>query len=82
MMAWFATNITSAFLFKSMGVRNYGFVIRVLSFMFVPFLVGLDQVCLGGHMFFFGCFFIFAVCIFYDNVSNQISQGQLLMFVF
>ena len=51
MMTWFATNITSSFLLESIGVRNFGFVIRVLSFMIVPFRVGLDQVCLGGHLF-------------------------------
>ena len=67
-MAWFAINITSAFLFSSMGVRNFGFVIRVLSF--IPFWVGLDQVCLGGHLFCFGYFLFFVVCIFYDNVIN------------
>ena len=70
MIAWFATNVTSTFLFECLGVRNLGFVIRVLSFMFVPFFVDLDQVCLGGHMFFFSCLFFFAVCIFYDDVSD------------
>ena len=56
-----------------MGVRNFGFVIRVLSFMFVPFWVGLNQVCLGGHLFCFGGLLLFAVCIFYDDVSGQIG---------
>ena len=70
MMAWFATNITSAFLFLSMGVRNFGFVIRVLSFMFIPFWVDLDQVCFGGHLFCFGFLLFFVVCIFYDDVSD------------
>ena len=65
-----------------MGVRNFGFVIRVLSFMFVPFCVSLDQVCLGGHLFCFGYLLFLAVCIFYDDVSDQTSQGQLLLFVF
>ena len=37
-MAWFATNITSAFLFESLGVRNFGFVIRICRFMFIPFV--------------------------------------------
>ena len=36
-MAQFTTYITSAFLFENIGVRNFWFVIRVLSFMFVPF---------------------------------------------
>ena len=36
-MAWFAINITSVFHFESIGVINFGFVIRVLNFMFVPF---------------------------------------------
>ena len=63
-MARFATYITSAFLMESLRVRNLGFVIRVLSFMFVPFWVGLDQACL--HLFCFGCLLFFAVCIFYD----------------
>ena len=81
-MAWFATNITSAFLFESLGVRNFGFVIRVLRFMFVPFCVGLDQVCLSCHMFHFACLLLFAICIFYNDVSDQISSGQLLLFVF
>ena len=81
-MVWFATNITSAFLFESLGVRNFGFVIRVLRFMFIPFCVSLDQVCLGCHLFRFGCLLLFVNCIFYDDVSNQISQGQLLLFVF
>ena len=65
-----------------MGVRNFRFVIRVLSFMIIPFWVGLDQICFGGHLFCFGCLLLFAVCIFYDDVSDQISQGQLLLFVF
>ena len=65
-----------------MGVINFGFVIRVFSFMFVPFWVGLDQVCLGGHLFCFGCLFLFAVCIFYDDVSDQIGKGQLFLFMF
>ena len=82
MMAYFTTNIIIVFLLESMGVRNFGFVIRVLSFMFVHFLVSLDQVCLGGYLFCFGCFLLFVVCIFYDDVSNQISQGQMLLFVF
>ena len=38
--------------------------------MFIHFWVGLDQVCLGGHLFFFGYLLFFVVCIFYDNVSN------------
>ena len=70
MMAWFATNITSSFLFYSVGVRNFRFIIRVLSFMFVPFWVNLDQVCLSGHLFYFGCLILFVVCIFYDDVSD------------
>ena len=42
-MAWFATNKKSAFLFKCIGVRNFRFVIRVLIFMInVPFRVGVD----------------------------------------
>ena len=82
MMAWFATIITNVFLFESMGVRNFGFVIRILRFMFIPFYVGLDQVCLGCHLFRIGCLLFFAVCIFYDDVSDQISQGQLLLFIF
>ena len=57
-------------LFKSMGVRNLGFVIRVLSFMFVHFLIGLDQVFLGGHLFCFGCLLFFMVCILYDDMSD------------
>ena len=65
-----------------MGVRNFGFVIRVLSFMVVPFRVGLDQVCLSGRLFCFGCLLLFVVCIFYDDVSDQIDQGQLFLFVF
>ena len=81
-MAWFSTNITSAFLFESLGVRNFGIVIRVLRFMFLPFCVSLDQVFLGCHMFGFDCLLLFAVCIFYDDVSDQISQGQLLLFIF
>ena len=56
-MAWFATNITSAFLFESLGVINFGFVIRICRFMFIPFCVGLDQVFLGCHLFCFGCLF-------------------------
>ena len=70
MMAWFATNKTSAFLFKSIVVRNFGFVIRVLSFMILPFRVGVDQVCLGGHLFCFGCLLLSTICIFIDDVSN------------
>ena len=50
--------------------------------MIVLFRVGLDQVCLGSRLFSFGCPFLFAVCIFNDDVSDQISQGQLLLFVF
>ena len=56
------------FFFEIMRVRNLGFVIRVLSFMFVPFLVSLDKVCLGGHLFYFGCLLFFAVCMLYDDV--------------
>ena len=67
-MVEFATNKTRAFLFESPGVRNLGFVIRVLSFMFVPFWVSLDQVFLGGHLFCFGCLLFFAVCFLYDDV--------------
>ena len=55
MMVWFSTNTTSAFLLESIRVSNFGFVIRVLSFMIVPFRVGLDQVFLSGHLFCFGC---------------------------
>ena len=69
-MAWFVTNITSPFLFEIMGFRNFEFVIKVLSFMFVLFWVGLDQVCLGGHLFGFGCLLFFVVCIFYDDVND------------
>ena len=43
-MPWFATNITSGFLLESIGVSNFGFVIRVLSLLIVPFMIGLDQV--------------------------------------
>ena len=68
MMAWFSIKKTSVFIFEIMGVRNLGFVIRVLSFMFVPFWVSLDKVCLGGHLFYFGCLFFFAVCMLYDDV--------------
>ena len=50
--------------------------------MIVPFWVGLDQVCLSVDLFYFCCLLLFAVCIFNDVVSDQISQGQLLMFVF
>ena len=50
--------------------------------MVIPFRVGLDQVCLGDHLFCFGCLLLFTVCIFNDDVSDQISQGQLLLFVF
>ena len=60
-MAWFAINITSDFLFESLGVRNFGFVIRVLRFMFVPFYVGLDQVFLGFHLFLFSYLLFFVV---------------------
>ena len=81
-MAWFAKNITSAFLLESIGVRNFRFVIRVLSFMIVPFKVGLDQVYLGGHLFCFGCLLLFAICIFNDDMSDKISQRQLLLFMF
>ena len=88
-MAWFATNIIIAFLLESIGFSNFGFVIRVLSFMIVPFMVGLDQVCFGGHLFYFGghlfyfgCLMLFVICIFNDYVSDKISQGQLLLFVF
>ena len=56
--------------FLKYGVINFGFYIRVLSFMFLLVLVGLDKVFLGGHMFCFGCLFFFAVYIFYDNVSD------------
>ena len=59
--------------FESLGVRNFRFVIRVLRFMFVLFCVGLDQVCLGCHLFRFGCLLFFVVCIFYDDVSDQIN---------
>ena len=72
-MDWFATNITSAFLLEGIGVRNFGFVIEVLSFMIVPFRVGLDQVFLGGHLFFFGCLFLFKICIFNDDVCFTLS---------
>ena len=81
-MAWFAINITSVFLLKSLGVSNFRFVIRILSFMIVPFSIGLDQVCLGGHFFCFGCLLLFAICIFNDDVNDQISKGQLLLLVF
>ena len=50
--------------------------------MIVHFRVGLDKVCLGGHLFCFGCLLFFAVCIINDDVSNQIDQGQLLLFMF
>ena len=50
--------------------------------MIVPFRVGLDQVCFCGHLFCFGSLFLFVVCIFNDDMSDQISQGQLLLFVF
>ena len=70
MMLWFSINKTSAFFFESLRVRNLGFVIKVLSFMFVPFWVGLDQVFLGGHLFYFGCLLFFAICILYDDVSD------------
>ena len=82
MMHWFVTNITSFFLLESIGVRNFGFVIRVLRFLIVHFRVGLDQVCLGGHLFCFGCLLLFVICIFNDDVSDHISQAQLLLLVF
>ena len=50
--------------------------------MIVLFRVGLHQVCLGGHLFFFGCLLLFSVCIFNDDVSDHINQGQLLLFAF
>ena len=81
-MTWFATNITSVFLLESIGLSNFGFVIRVLSFMIIPFKVGLDKVFLGSHVFCFSCLFLFAICIFNDDVSDHINQGQLLLFVF
>ena len=46
-MPWFSINITRGFLLESIGVSNFGFVIRVLSFMIVPFSVDLDKVYLG-----------------------------------
>ena len=70
MMAWFATNKTGASLFESMRVRNFGFVLRVLRFIFVPFCDGLDWVCLGRHLLRFGYLLFFAVCIFYNDVSD------------
>ena len=69
-MPWFSTNITSAFLLESIGVCNFGFV-RVLSFMSVPFRVGLDQACLGGHLFCFGFLLLFVICVFNDDVSDR-----------
>ena len=72
-MPWFATNITSAFLLESIGVSNFGFVIKVLSFIIVPFRVGMDQVFLGGHLFCFDCLLLFAICIFNDDVSDHIN---------
>ena len=58
------------YLFESIGVRNFGFIIRVLSFMILPLKVGLDKIFLGGHLFYFGCLFLFMVCIFNDDVSD------------
>ena len=49
--------------------------------MIVPLRVGLDQVSLDGHLFCFGSLLLFTVCIFNDDVSDLISQGQLLLFV-
>ena len=60
-------------LLESIGVRNFGFVIKVLSFIIVPFRVGLNQVCLYGHLFCFGCLLLFVICIFNDNVSDKIN---------
>ena len=73
-MAWFSKNIIIAFRLESIGVSNFGIVIRVLSFMIVPFMVGLNQVCFGGHLFYFGCLMLFVICIFNDDVSDKISQ--------
>ena len=81
-MFWFATNITSAFLLESIGVNNFGFVIKVLSLMIVHFRVGLDQVCLGDHFLCFDCLLLFAICIFNNDMSYQISQGHLLLLLF
>ena len=50
--------------------------------MIVPFKVSMDQVFLGDHLFCFGFLLLSGICIFNDDVSDQISQGQLLMFVF
>ena len=44
-----------------------------MSFLIAPFRVGLDQVFLGGHLFSFGFLLLFVVCIFNDDVSDQIS---------
>ena len=69
-MAWFATNIASSFLIESIRVSKFEFIIRVLSFMIVPFRVGLNQVFLSGHLFCFGCLLLFPICIFNDDVSD------------
>ena len=69
-MPWFSINIARGFLLQSTGVSNFGYVIRVLNFMIVPFSVDLDKVCLGGHFFCFDCLLIFAICIFNDDMSD------------
>ena len=79
MMPWFAANITRAFPFESIRVSNFGFVIRVLRLMVVPFRVGLHHICLGGHLLCFGCFLLFVICVFNDDMSDYNRQKQLLL---
>ena len=56
--------------FLKFGIRNLRFVIRVLSFMFVPFWVNLDKVCLSGLLFCFGHLLLFTACILHDDESD------------
>ena len=69
------------FFFKVWVLEILGFY-QSFELMLVPFWVRLDQVFLDGHLFYHGCLLLFAVCIFYDDVSNQIGQGKLFMFMF
>ena len=81
-MPWFARNIARAFLFENIRVSNFGFVIRVLRLMVVPFRVGLHHICLRVQFLCFSCLLLFAICVFNDDMSDQVEQKQLLLLVF